>query len=369
VDKDAFTTVALAIWAHCELHSAYPIPASVVDSIAMPREVVERTLSLIARSPDEFRDLVLNTKPEDQTEWSFDALRRFPLLRLQNGDLLVLSKTLLMQRIFGWLPMFDLVEGIKAAKGKKAADQAVTWFRRLCELDALEGIVKMAGSRLFDQDAIQGAFGTAAPNADAAIDYPDAWVVVEVGTRQLTRATVVATTPEGLEADLKRGVDEKAAQLDATLSALIANETLLTGRPARARRRYLAVLVLTEGFPVNPLTVEAIRVRLAAAGLLTDPRIGPLHIVDQEELDMAEAIAEDGGPSLLQLLEDHERSNLATSAFKDWLIVERGRGTGPRRPRRLEGSFKEAWQTVRERLSDAAKRGAEGEPDRAGNGS
>ncbi|MBI2781287.1 MAG: hypothetical protein HYX55_05780 [Chloroflexi bacterium] len=363
LDKDDFTTVALALWAHCEVHNAYPIPASVVESITMPREAIEMTLSLIARTPDEFRQLVLSTKPEDRTEWSFDTLRRFPLMRLENGDLLVLSKALLMQRIYGWLPMFDLIEGLKTAKRGKDAERAVTWFRRLCELDALEGIASLAGSRLFGEDAIQAAFGTAQSNADAAIEYPDAWVVLEIGTRQLTRATVVATTPEGLEDDLKRGVDEKAKQLDATIRALIADETRLTGEPARPRRRYAAVLVLTEGFPVNPMTNEAIRGRLAAAGLLADPRIGPLHVVDQEELDMAEAIAEDGGPSLLQLLEDHERSNLAKSAFKDWLIVERGRGTGPRRPRRLEGARKEAWKTAVDRLREAAAKPIEDEPD------
>lgn len=366
VDKDDFTTVALALWAHCEVHNAYPIPASAVDSITMPRDVIEQSLSLIALTPDEFRGLVLNTKPEDQTEWSFDTLRQFPLLRLENGDLLVLSKALLIERIYGWLPMFDLIDGLRTAGRKKDADRADKWFRRLCELDALEGIANLAGSRLFGENAIQAAFGTSKSNADAAIEYPDAWVVLEIGTRQLTRATVVATTPEGLEADLKRGIDEKAVQLDATIRALIADEPQLTGQPRRPRRRYGAVLVLTEGFPVNPMTMEAIRVRLAAAGLLTDPRIGSLHILDQEELDMAEAIGEDGGPSLLQLLEEHEGSNLAKSAFKDWLIVERGRGTGPRRPHRLEGAHKEAWQTAVDRLSAVAADPAEGEAGGAG---
>jgi hypothetical protein len=98
------------------------------------------------------------------------------------------------------------------------------------------------------------------------------------------------------------------------------------------------------------MTTTAIKERLAAAGLLTDLRVGPLHVLDQEELDMAEAIAEEGGPSLLELLEGHERSTLAASAFKDWLILDRGRGTGPLRPTRLEQIRAEAWQPAIERL-------------------
>jgi hypothetical protein len=354
VEKDDFTAVALAIWAHCERHNAYPMPASVLDSLKIPRDVVDRCLALISRTPDEFRSMVLSTKPEHQTEWSFDSLRQFPLLRLDSGDLLVLSKALLMDRIYGWLPMFDLIEGLVSAKRRKDAERAETWFRHLCEMDALEGIANLAGSRLLGEVDIQAAFGTAIQNADAAIDYPDAWLVIEIGTRQLSRATVVAITPEGLEADLKRGIDEKAAQLDATIRELIADETRLTGQTARPRRRYLALLVLTEGFPVNPLTTTAIKERLKAAGLLTDARVGPLHVLDQEELDMAEALSEEGGPGLLQLLEEHEHSNLAGSAFKDWLILERGRGTGPRRPSRLESVRMEAWKIAIDRLQDAA---------------
>jgi hypothetical protein len=351
VDKDDFTAVALAIWAYCETHASYPIPATALDSFSIPREVVDRALRLIARTADEFRALIVNIPPEFRTEWSFDVLRRYPLLRLSNGDILVLSKGLLIQRLYGWLPIFDLTSGLKAAGRKKEAERAESWLRHLCEVDALTGLTNLAGStRFYGEDAIQRAYGTLVQNADAAIEYADAWVVLEIGTHQLTRATVVAGSPDALESDLKLGIDEKAAQLEATIRELIADESRLTGQSPLRRRRYVPVLVLAQGFPVNPMTTTAIRERLRVAGLFADPRIGPLHIVNQEELDMAEAIAEDGGPSLLQLLEDHERSSLANSGLKNWLILDRGRGIGPRRPRRLEAVRNDAWQPALDRL-------------------
>jgi hypothetical protein len=351
IDKDDFTAVALAIWAHCEVRASYPMAAAALDSFSISRDVVDRALGLIARTADEFRTLILDTPPAFRTEWSFDVLRRYPLLRLDNGDILVLSKRLLIERVYGWLPIFDLTAGLKAARRKKDADRAERWLRRLCEVDALAGLINLAGpSRFYGEDAIQRAFGTAEQNADAAIEYADSWVVSEIGTHQLTRATVVAGSPDALESDLRFGIDEKAAQLDATIRELIADESRLTGHSPLRRRRFVPVLVLTEGFPVNPMTTTAVRERLRDARLFADPRIGPLHIVDQEELDMAEAIAENDGPSLLQLLEAHERSSLADSGFKNWLILERGRGTGPRRPRRLEAVRHEAWLPAVERL-------------------
>jgi hypothetical protein len=351
VDKDDFTTVGLAIWAHCETHDAYPIGAAALDSFRIPRESVDRALSLMSATKAEFRQMLLNLPEEYRTEWSFDRIRQFPLLRLDTGDILVLSKTLLLERIYGWLPIFDLTQGYRDAKRRRDSEKADGWFPHLCELDARESLTAIAGrSRYYGQEQIQGAYGTANPNADAAIEYPDAWVVVEIGTRQMQRATVVAGDPDALEADLKAGIDEKAVQLDRTIKDLIRDESRLTWGSAISRRRYIAVLVLAEGFPVNPMTTTAIKERLAAAGLLTDLRVGPLHVLDQEELDMAEAIAEEGGPSLLELLEGHERSTLAASAFKDWLILDRGRGTGPLRPTRLEQIRAEAWQPAIERL-------------------
>lgn len=63
---------------------------------------------------------------------------------------------------------------------------------------------------------------------------------------------------EALEKDLERGVIKKVGQIDSTISQLIRNETPLTGHAGMPRRRYVALLVVTKGFPVNPMTMTAI---------------------------------------------------------------------------------------------------------------
>ena len=229
------------------------------------------------------------------------------------------------------------------------------WFRAMCEADVLASLDSHAGragpgQRLYGEPEIQAAFGTGVSNADAAIEYPGSWVVAEISTRQLKRQTVVAGDPAELEDDLQKGVDAKVAQIASTIRELISDESRLTGRAPHARRRYLPLLIITEGFPVNPMTMTAVSERIKASQLLDDPRIGPLHILDQEELDMAEAMVEQGGSSLLELLEGHERSTLANSAFKDWVVLDRGRGTGPLHPKRLEKPHEQAFEPVLDRL-------------------
>lgn len=369
ISKDDFMAVGTALWVSAELNQRYPVPATIFDSFTPSREQIEAALSLFAATPEQLRDEIAGLEQRFQTQWSFDVLRRYPVMRMDDGSYLVLSKPLLLERHFGWLPIYDLTEGLQAQGRRREARQADTWYRTMCELDARQGLENLAmpsdaGRRLYFEEDIQEAFGTTTRNADAAIDYGDAWVVVEMGTHKLTRATIVAGEPEALAEDLRVGVEEKVEQIDATIQRLIEDESRLTSHPARPRRRYVAVLLLTEGFPTNPMTMTAVRERLAARGLLADPRIGPLHIVDQEEMNMVEAVAESGGPSLLTLLEEHERSTLRDMGLRDYLIVDRGRGVGPERAQRTEAPFERAWEPVIDRVrqtqADPAAEGRQG---------
>ena len=195
--------------------------------------------------------------------------------------------------------------------------------------------------RLYLAADIQKAFGTTKKNADGTLEYADAFVVIEVSTRPLTRKSVVGGSPDALEEDLDKGIDQKVEQLDETIHRLMEDEKRLTLHAPAARRKYVPVLVVTEGFPVNPMTIAVINARLERKGLLQNPRIGPLHILDLEELYMVEGLTHGGGPSLLELLEEHERASLSRMSFKDWLLMEK-RVQPPRSPR-INRPFNRAW--------------------------
>lgn len=356
VSKHDFQAVGAALWGYVEVHRRYPAPATVFDAFSLDRRRIDAALELFVAAPDRLRDVVSNLEERYRTEWSFDTLRRFPVMRTADGGLLVLSRTLLLERIFGWLPVFDLESGLRQQGRHAEASRAVNWFRAMCELDARRGLEVIAPAaagirRIYGEDDIQRAY-PGVRNADAAIDYGDAWVVIEISTRKLTRATTIALEPEALAEDLRMGVDDKVEQLDATIRQLMNDESRLTGVQPQPRRRYVSVLVMTEGFPTNPMTMTAVHERLSARSLLADARIGPLHIVDQEEMTMVEAIVERSGPSLLDLLEGHEHSTLRNAGLRDYLIRDFGRGEGPEHARRLEAPFQATWQPVFERMNE-----------------
>jgi hypothetical protein len=357
VSKEDFQAVGTALWGHLQVHGQYPVPGTVFDQFSIARERIEAALDLFVATPDRLRSQITSLEERFRTEWSFDVLRRFPVMRMDDGSFLVLSRRLLLERIFGWVPIYDLTAGLVERGRAGDASRALNWFRGMCELDARQGLETLApatsaGIRLYGETAIQTAFPVGR-NADAVIDYADAWVVVEISTRKVTRATTIALDPQALADDLRIGVEAKVEQLDATIRHLIEDESRLTGQPVRQRRRYVAVLLMTEGFPANPMTMLAIRERLAARGLLRDPRIGPLHIVDQEEMALVEGIVEGGGPGLLALLEGHEGSALHDMGLGDYLVFEHGRAAGLSYARRLDAPFDAAWAPALHRLGEA----------------
>lgn len=364
VPFDDFMAVGLALWAIVETRNVNPVPLDRLG-LKLSQERIEAALALFTLTADAMREEIVRRQADFQSQWSFDAFRLFPVLRIDDGQLLVLSRRLLLERLFTWLPIHDLRDGLRRQSGDapRIGERAYHWFRAMCEADAMESLSNLMPAsvgvqRFYGEREIQVAFGTKSKNADAALEYPDAWVVTEVSTRHLTRESVAGGSAKALQDDLERGVIKKAGQLDGTIRQLMRNEPLLTGHPAVRRRRFVPVLLITEGFPINPMTMTAIQGRLVERKLLQDPRVGPLHILDQEEVNMVEAIVESGGPSFLELLTGHEQSNLRNMALKDYLIVERG--ITATRPKRIADPYEKAWQPVLDVVRSAMGGGGDG---------
>lgn len=105
----------------------------------------------------------------------------------------------------------------------------------------------------------------------------------------------------------------------------------------------MRVLVVVDGFPINPMTYEAIQRRVAHPQ--ADGRPGePGHVINQEERDMVESVTERTKLTFAGLLEGHERGSLWRAALKDWMLVERKLQIDL--AERLMAPSKRAWRHV-----------------------
>jgi hypothetical protein len=260
--------------------------------------------------------------------WDISPLERHPVVELKDGSLLVIDPDLLMRRIVGGLLRYDIVDVLERGGDRKRARRVETCIQHLAEVYAVESLYAMAGhgpssARVFDDAELRRAFARKGRRiADAAVDYGDAWLVVEITTSKLKRQSVTASG-KALGEDLDKLVGE-VEQIDATISALRTQESALTGAPASSPRRFHPLLVVAEGFPVNPATTYELRQRVEQRGLLTGADVAPLEVVDTNELGLLEALTEQRGVSVRDVLADKERSSLATSSVRDYLYHDRG---------------------------------------------
>jgi hypothetical protein len=349
-----FQSIGFYLFTQTMVHpDATPTVAAIAESIHWERERLDRVLALVSAT---IEDLAKAIRTEEQIygeDWTFEALRQFPVLRLDGDRILVLSPNLVLERTLGWLPFFNMTEPERPSKAIKAiAERAKGAFRTICEREVIETLAANVAAgrkhgRLFDGGTLRAAYPTG-EIADAAIAYADEWVIVEVSSGQLKRETVVGGLEEALNSDLARLIDKKVDQIASTIVQIRADPARLIG-DARRRRRFVPVLVIAEGVPLNPLTHVTITERLAAAGRLAEADVETLHILDTEDLYVAETIAESDRRGLNKVLDLHRRAGLLRRVdLRSWWLMERRLRKA--RPDRLNTSLDEAMDLITDNL-------------------
>ncbi|RRR77243.1 hypothetical protein EHS43_28845 [Streptomyces sp. RP5T] len=332
--------VAGYLWLRTTMGRFVIEPGELAD-LTLPVERVESVMALIANDLPGMQEAVRTERPEQRTEWSFDPFQQWPVIRLPEDRLLVLDPRHLISRAFGWLPICDIEfpppGRTKPTGHRQTAARAKQTLRHCSEVyvsEVLHAMTRDEGTtrRVYDDADLKAAYTAPGQRiADAAIDYPGTWIVIEVTTTQLRREAATAVPGASQIDDIDKLVDE-LDQIDATIAALRGDEAALTGAPAAGDRRFLPLLVLPEGFPVNPITLTVIRERARRKGLFPKPDTDPVEIVDIEELEMIEALQEASGPSLLDILRSKQSGSLCNAAVRDHILhVMRVRPDAPAR--------------------------------------
>lgn len=353
---DDLSAVVLSLWARASDGNVVT-SMEYFDPLRLTPEVFQATLDIISAPVGAIQAGIVadweRTGP-DGLGWEFSTFGRSPVIRYHDG-LLVLDPKLLLQRAFGWPPYFDVESGLAGdARRKNLFSLATRLHAEAYALEVLRSVAPdTAGTkRLYDEQDLRDAFGRPGVKlVDAVIDYGDAWVVLDVTTRRLTRPTVAGVSPDALLDDIKKLVLKKAQQIESTIEQLRADEESLTGQPATTRRRFVPVIVAAEGFPVNPATTAIITDVLTEAGLLRAGDVLPLQVLDLVELEMVEGLAEHGGPTLVDLVANKATAGLSRCAMRDYMLVEAR--LAPHRPARLESLWKQPFDRVAGRLDDA----------------
>ncbi len=339
--------VTLALWAVAQAGTLAVTSAQLAEQLSYPLADVEAALRHLSRSPAELAELVAEDEAREGFDWSFSAFERFPVIN-DAGQFVVYAPNLLLRRVFSWTATWDVREHL-GTRGT-AYTQLVQRRAEGNVRGAFQGMYPdVPTKRLYTEDDQALAFSTSGgppSRADLVIDDVDAWLVVEITTSMPTRQTIAAADPDAYLQDVEKLL-AKLRQIDSSIKLLREREALLTGHAGRARR-FLPVLVCTEGFPVNPMTISELEERAADLGLLQGPDVAPLRLLSNEDLEAAEALVETHGVTLSELLLDHASSGLRSSDLRSYIIAVRH--PTRIRPSRLDAVTDEAFGPIIERL-------------------
>jgi hypothetical protein len=337
VELRVLAALCVFLWSYTQKGAS----AFAVDAVveAFPEEdTIRRALALISVSAENARAAIIAQDAEaERIDWTFALFEARPVVDF-GTELMVVSPRLLIQRILGWLPVWDVVDRLRdsgnvagASSFKEAIERSSEIYARGV-LDSMVPAAKHVAVRVYHEDAIMQALGgRKIKTADAVVDYGDRLVVAEISTRKLTRASVHGSR-DALEHDIE-ALAQKARQIDSTIKRLRRRESVLTGR-AHTGVQYLPILVMTENLPVNPVinsrSGQLLRMRSELQGADT----ARLEIVDVETLDAIEALQQAGGLTLPDLIASKQGSEYVQLSLHDYLIHAIGK-TAPR-PSRVQ---------------------------------
>jgi hypothetical protein len=360
IEWEVTAAMVVAMHSQAVLHGFVRFPDEFFNRLGLPRDAVDAVLGRICPPQQDLAQLISDEAQRLGFDWTFNPLRRFPLTRLADGSVLILSPRLLLERVFDGVALYwEIVSALRERHDQRTEQR----FNQV-HADAVEAYcVEVARSiapavgdtaRVFTESTMQSAWRSRRSGmpsvCDFVIDYGDAWLCVEVTTSRLTEAAVAGRDAAALNTALEKVVtDRKAGQLASTIRLLKHREAELTGGPAQPSRRYIPVLLTVYDFPVNNATMSEARDRLRDLDLLQPP-IAPLVIMSLTGFEMVEALAERSGRGGADLIREWADSPWANGPIDSFL---EGRSLPLTQPSRLRRQF----ETTSDRLYNRMRAG------------
>jgi hypothetical protein len=350
---DALESVILTIWSHAKTNGQTFVTVDMFTRIKLPEADIQDSLDLISADAstlatmfaDEDYFTTFNSVP-----WNFSPFERFPLLRI-DGGWFVLNPEFLLNRLMAWPLVFDIEQRLKSTDRKEAARQ-VGRFRQATERYIQETITRtyaLLPGRVFDEKALRIHLGRKEKVADVAIDYGHAWVVLEISTRRLMRESVYGGGKLTIDSEIDALV-AKARQIDSSIRRI--RETLFRdkGDTAAPKPIFFPVLLLTEGYPVNPIILDRLRHVLKLKSILVGRDTAPIELIDTEDLEFIEAAALSGGPSIVEVLTTKPNGGMRLAGVADHMRL--ALGLNPPRSSRARAATDRIFSRLLARVSN-----------------
>lgn len=333
VEFDDFGAVGVHLWVQADQNGLLRYPSEFFDQLGIDRVAVDRFLAETSTDLATLKAEVAAERARTGTaRWAFNTLRRWPIVRLDNGQWLVLRLGFAIQRALGDATYWDVRNHLKAEDqaNRSKRDEG---FRGCLgyELEAnvgqalgrmFPGILK--ARRLYDETTMQNAWakrGQKPSVCDFAVDCGDTWLLFDVTDRRIPEKLINAeATAADLDAELNLVLTEKKAKQFASTVKLLTNEfgKLVKSHAVPPIEFVCIVVTPTGGLGWNPAINTRAKELLADMEVLQSGKVLPLGIMSVRDLTELESAVE-GGRTTDSILTDW-RTNGPGHSFERALL-------------------------------------------------
>lgn len=256
--------------------------------------------------------------------WEFNWLRRRPLLRLEDGRLLILRLGWLIERVLSDVTYFDIRHCLRrfdAAHGTSRDDA----FRRCVQAkfeadtgEALRRTFDRRGGRVWHEHDLQATWGPHFPKGrppkvcDFVVQVGHNWLLVDATDRAMPTDVVAGLSgATGLDVELERVLTgRKARQLQSTVELLRAHMDDLTGTAIDPEAVFIPIVATPSGgLPwMHVVGIEAAN-QLSASGLLQDDDVLPPALMDPKDFSLLEKQSESQGIKAIETVASWRRGS------------------------------------------------------------
>lgn len=282
---------------------------------------ISRSIELLSADAQTFKTLFPTTIEFPNFAWDFSGFQRYPIYRRGDGMFSTIDPSLLLRRCLGWPLVYDSLSTIP----ENERNHFHSDIERLIEKHTRDKFVASLGEawseRVIHESEIQTLFGgKGIKTADLAVEYSNSWLIVEISAIRPRFQALAARSASDYRALLGQAITE-AKQAISTCESLLhhADHPSTKFRPIARGSRMYPLVVLTEGFPINPFVLRDIRQSISQAGLGNDSRIGAVEIVGPDELEMLLALSTRFGLSIVNLLAEKASSNFRSDSVNNFL--------------------------------------------------
>lgn len=316
----------------------------------IPEQSWLRFLDLFAQTVDEFA----SSAARMTKDWQMRSIQERPLLRIGN-EVVVLDERFLIERVTSGL--YWLVHDHEKALDDRFRHLWTQAYGEMHEMLVEDYLAPFAppvlgglGTSLFTEEDLGAAFG--GKRADVGIDFGTTVLIADAQAGQLSTKTREEGDPTAFKRDLDQiVVNKKARQLHYTAACLMRDPQPPKSPLAQPARRVVPVVVPGGTFPTSPITRRYIAGQLADKGLLNEPGVDPLVVLDLRDLEHAEAVRAYRGIDLVTMIRDWQDSDYRDMSLSDWLIVAFD-DPGLDRPGILRVALERSFDVIRERATD-----------------